>query len=347
MPKTPRIPPIRPIDILAFDGVQLLDLAGPLQVFASANDLSGAVPPYAPRIVSASGGNVVTSAGLPLATQVFGPPDVPLDTLLVPGGRGVDAAAKDPALLRWILTRATLARRTASVCTGAFLLAQAGLLDGRRVVTHWHFCAQLAQRFPELRVEPDPIFIEDGPIWTSAGITAGIDLALALVERDCGRPLALAVARHLVVFLKRPGGQSQFSAALSLQSVDQNFDALNAWITEHLDEPLGIGRLAAQAGMSDRSFARHYRAKVGVTPAEAVERLRVDAARRLLGDEAMAVKRVARRCGFGSEETMRRAFLRRLGTSPNAYRARFAGQAEAVPRRQTAGSRMVSPQTSP
>ena len=206
--------------------------------------------------------------------------------------------------------RATRARRVASVCTGAFLLAAAGVLDGRRAATHWMYCAKLARRFPAVRVEPDPIFVCDGPVWTSAGVTAGIDLALALVEEDLGRSVALAVARYLVVFLKRPGGQAQFSAALALQAAEDKFGALHDWINGHLADDLSLSVLADQAGMSERSFSRHYAEATGQTPARAIERLRVEAARRLLSDSRLPVKRIAQRCGFGSEETMRRRFLR-------------------------------------
>ena len=234
------------------------------------------------------------------------------------------AAASDPALVAWLAARAASARRVASVCTGAWLLGASGLLDGRRAATHWSFCAQFAEAFPAVRVEPDPIFLRDGPIWTSAGVTAGIDLALALLEEDFGRELALAVARHLVVFLKRPGGQAQFSAALTLQTAKDRFGALHDWIGTHLAEELSLPILAGQAGMSERSFSRRYAEETGVTPARAVERLRVEAARRLLLESRAPVKRIARQCGFGSEETMRRSFLRLISATPQDYRARFS-----------------------
>ena len=336
MPERPRFPPIGParlVEVLAFPGVQLLDVAGPLQVFASANDLAreaGAAPPYAPRVVAAEGAPVVASAGLGLvAAPLPDPEGAEVDTLVVAGGFGTYAAAEDAALIAWLRARAARARRIASVCTGAFLLGAAGLLDGRRAVTHWTRCAALARRFPAAHVEADPIFIQDGPVWTSAGITAGIDLALALLERDLGHAAALAVARHLVVFLKRPGGQAQFSAALSLQHAHGGgagrFAALHAWTADHLAADLSLPALAARAGMSERSFVRHHRAETGTTPARAVERLRVEAARGLLVDAPrLPAKRVAARCGFGSEETMRRAFLRVLATTPQGYRERFA-----------------------
>jgi transcriptional regulator GlxA family with amidase domain len=247
-----------------------------------------------------------------------------LDTVIVAGGWGVNAACENRSLVEWLRVRSKAAQRTASVCSGAFLLATAGLLDGRRAVTHWQRCSEFAERFPQVRLDPDPIFVRDGDVWTSAGVTAGIDLALALVEIDLGRETVLAVARQLVVFLKRPGGQSQFSAALSLQGNDRRFDQLHAWIMENLSGTLSLAVLAEHANMSTRSFARHYRQATGRTPARAVEDIRIEMARRLL-EEGLPVARVSRRCGFGSEETMRRAFLRTFATSPNAYRERFAG----------------------
>jgi transcriptional regulator GlxA family with amidase domain len=328
MPKSPRSPPnqIRVIDVLTYPAVQLLDVTGPVQVFASANDLvaaAGGVPPYSIRVVAESGKGGTTSAGVALAAGPLTPGGEALDTLLVAGGEGAEAAAENPVLVEWVQQRAEQARRVASVCTGAFLLAAAGLLDGRRAATHWKYCTRLAQRFPSVRVEPDPIFLRDGPIWTSAGVTAGIDLALALVEEDLGRSVALAVARYLVVFLKRPGGQAQFSATLALQAAEDKFGALHDWINSHVADDLSLSVLADQAGMSERSFSRHYAEATGQTPARAVERLRVEAARRLLSESRIPVKRIAQRCGFGSEETLRRSFVRLLAVTPQDYRDRF------------------------
>ncbi len=279
--------------------------------------------PYALRVVSQGGQGVTASAGVALASGPLTPIEELLDTLLVAGGEGAEAAADNHVLVDWVRERATQARRVASVCTGAFLLAAAGLLDGRRAATHWMYCAELAQRFPAVRVEPDPIFVRDGAVWTSAGVTAGIDLALALVEEDLGRAAALAVARYLVVFLKRPGGQAQFSAALALQAAEDKFGALHAWISGHLADDLSLSVLADQAAMSERSFSRHYAEATGQTPARAIERLRVEAARRLLSETRLPVKRISQRCGFGSEETMRRSFLRLLAVTPQDYRDRF------------------------
>jgi transcriptional regulator GlxA family with amidase domain len=330
VPPSPHFPPNEPlrVEALLFPSVQLLDVAGPLQVFASANDLAiaaGGSAPYAIRVVSIGRGPVLTSAGVALETAPRPRPDAPIDTFIVPGGQGIPEAASDTAVLGWIQSRADVARRVASVCTGAFLLAASGLLGGRRSVTHWAFCAELARRYPSVRVETDPIFVRDGSVWTSAGVTAGVDLALALVEDDLGRAAALAVARYLVVFLKRPGGQAQFSAALSLQTPEDPFDGLHAWVASHLTDDLSLPVLARKAGMSERSLSRRYAEATGVTPARAVERLRVEAARRLLAERSMPIKRVAARCGFGSEETLRRSFHRLLGTTPAEYRARFGG----------------------
>ena len=328
-PTSPRFPPNgrRIVEVLAYPSVKLLDVTGPIQVFASANAFmaqAGEATPYAIRIVAQGGDRVEASGGVELAVHPLSPVDAALDTLLIAGGEGIAAAAADSVLIDWVRERAKKSRRTASVCTGAFLLAASGMLDGRRAVTHWAFCAELARRFPAIRVEPDPIFVQDGAVWTSAGVTSGIDLALALVEEDLGRAAALAVARYLVVFLKRPGGQAQFSEFLFLQTTDDKFGALHDWISHHLGGDLSLPVLARQAGMSERSFSRHYAEATGQTPARAIERLRVQGARHLLSETRLPVKRISQRCGFGSEETMRRSFLRLLDTTPQDYRARFA-----------------------
>ncbi|WP_225647349.1 GlxA family transcriptional regulator [Bradyrhizobium australafricanum] len=328
-PTSPRFSPNRrrSIEVLAYPAVQLLDVTGPLQVFATANALAakaGNAEPYEVRVVAKDGPSVESSAGVGLAVHPLPAIDTAVDTLVIPGGDGVNAAAADAVLVDWVRERAGQARRTASVCTGAFLLATSGVLDGRRAATHWGFCAELAERFPDVRVEPDPIFVRDGSFWTSAGVTSGIDLALALVEEDLGRTAALAVARYLVVFFKRPGGQAQFSEILSLQATDDRFSALHDWISNHLAGDLSLSTLAKQAGMSERSFSRHYAEATGLTPARAIERLRVEGARHLLSETRLPIKRISQRCGFGSEETMRRSFLRLLSTTPRDYRARFA-----------------------
>jgi transcriptional regulator GlxA family with amidase domain len=320
MPKTPRSPPNgrRIVEVLAYPSVKLLDVTGPIQVFASANAFmaqAGEATPYSIRIVAQSGERVEASGGVELAVHPLSPIDALFDTLVIAGGEGVSTAAEDTVLIDWVRERAKQARRTASVCTGAFLLAASGMLDDRRAVMHWAFCGELARRFPRVRVEPDPIFVQDGAIWTSAGVTVGIDLALALVEEDLGRSVALAIARYLVVFLKRPGGQAQFSEFLSLQAAEDKFGVLHDWISNHLADDLSLPVLAREAGMSERSLSRHYAEATGLTPARAIERLRVQGARHLLAETRLPVKRISQRCGFGSEETMRRSFLRLLNTT--------------------------------
>lgn len=324
MPNNPHILPSasRTIEIVAFPDIQILDLTGPLQVFACANELTKStqnVPPYRLKVVSAEGGAVQSSAGLPVLTEPLSDTISPLDTILLPGGMGVSNAARDAHLTGWIKQRAMAARRIVSICSGAFLAAACGLLDNRRAVTHWERCEELADLHPDVHVEYDPIFIQDGPIWTSAGVTAGIDLCLALVEDDLGREVALAIARDLVVYLKRSGGQSQYSAVLSLQA-SEVFSELHSWIIENLDRDLSITVLAAQCGMSERNFARKYVSETGITPARGVERLRTETARSLLADTALPIKSVAVRCGFASEEGLRRSFSRAFSMSPNEYR---------------------------
>jgi transcriptional regulator GlxA family with amidase domain len=354
MPIEPQIPPTpHRIAILAFPDVQLLDVTGPFQVFASANRLAedtGQTPPYALSVVSATPGLsvvsatpglsvvsatpglsvasgtpglIVSSSGLALLAEALPAADQRLDTLIIAGGPGVRTAYRDRALVDWVRQRAGVTPRVASVCTGAFLLAATGLLNGRRATTHWSRCAELAAEFPAVRVEQDPIYVNDGTVWTSAGVTAGIDMALALLQADLGRTAATAVARHLVVFAKRPGGQAQFSAGLALAGSDATFDDLHAWMQQNLRGNLAVPALAQRAGMSERSFVRHYRQITGTTPARAVERVRVEAARQALGDTGLSMKRIARDCGFGSEETMRRSFVRILAVPPHAYRERF------------------------
>jgi transcriptional regulator GlxA family with amidase domain len=315
---------MRRIEILAFDNAQLLDITGPLQVFTSANET--AHEPDQPKpykaIVVAEKTQTQTSSGLSLITTPLTDTDTPLDTLIIAGGWGVNKACENLELIEWVRRRATNARRIASVCSGAFLLAEAGLLDGRRAATHWNRCKEFAKRFPQVKLEPDPIFVQDGQIWSSAGVTAGIDLSLALVEADLGRTLALSVARELVVFLKRPGGQAQFSTALQLQEGGQRFDRLHGWIMDNLRADLSLPTLAEQANMSARSFSRHYLKATGRTPARAVEDIRIEAARRLL-EEGLTVHQARMRCGFSSEETMRRNFMRKFGTTPQAFRDHF------------------------
>ncbi|HSV06921.1 MAG TPA: GlxA family transcriptional regulator [Candidatus Binatus sp.] len=316
----------RRIAIVAYPDFQLLDVTGPLEVFAQAARFLATSPPaYTVEILTSGPRPLVSSSGVRLVPdgRTVGSPGG-IDTLMVAGGPGVAAAVGDRALVAWVRRTARRVRRLASVCSGTFLLARAGLLDGRRATTHWQVCDQLARLYPRVMVERDPIFVRDRGVYTSAGVTAGMDLALALVEEDHGRELALRVARQLVMFLKRPGGQSQFSAQLAVQSADREpLRELQAWIADHLDGELAVPTLAAQVAMSERNFARVFRREVGCTPARFVERARVEGARRRLEESSDGVDVIAGQCGFASPEVMRRAFLRLLGVPPSAYRGRF------------------------
>jgi transcriptional regulator GlxA family with amidase domain len=322
--------PARRVVVIAFPGVQSLDVTGPVEVFASANDRERRRE-YAITLASADGRPVRTSSGLSLVPDAA-VSDVrgPVDTLVVAGGDGTAAALADRVLIAAVGRLARRARRVTSVCSGAFLLAEAGLLDGRRATTHWSACAVLARRYPAIEVDPDPIFTRDGNVWTSAGVTAGMDLALALVEDDLGRDTALDIARRLVLFLRRPGSQSQFSAQLAAQIAErEGLRSVQRWIADHPGDDLSVARLADRSGMSVRHFARSFRDEVGVTPARYVEHARLEAARRLLEEADDGVEAIARRCGFGTAETMRRAFVRALHLSPAEYRRRFRTAASA------------------
>jgi transcriptional regulator GlxA family with amidase domain len=331
----------RRIAILIYDGIQSLDLTGPLEAFATANRLlaySGAAAAYTIEVIAPRGGTVTGLSGLRVvADRSCAELRGRADTLIVAGG-DVRGIMRDRAMLRWVVRASRRVRRLASVCSGAFLLAEAGLLDGRRATTHWGVVAQLARRYPQITVEPDLIFVRDGNVYTSAGVTAGIDLALALVEEDLGHETALAVARQLVVFLKRPGGQSQFSSALAAQAVAPGpLKDLPEWIVANLRSNLSVEALAARAAMSPRHFARVFREETGVTPAKFVEGARLDAARRFLEDDALGLEDVAARCGFGSAEHMRRTFQRHLKVVPIDYRKRFHRRPAALPERVGAG----------
>lgn len=314
-------PPAAPRDVLflIYPGAQPIDLSGPFQAFASANEEAGG-DRYRLTIAAIEPGLIALEGGLPVLAAA--PPSAAPDTLLIPGGPGVHAVRRSGALLTAIRGMAMGARRVCSVCTGTFLLAEAGLLEGREATTHWRSCERLAAEFPGIRVRPDPIWVRDGAIWSSAGVTAGIDLALALIEEDLGAPLAVQVARRLVVYMRRPGGQAQFSAPLALQASDA-FAPLLAWAGENLHLPLGAEALAERAGMTPRSFHRHFMARTGTTPAKAVERLRLDRACALMETTRMTNAAVARGVGFGTEARMRKAFARAFGVGPADWRARF------------------------
>ena len=315
---------MRRIVIVAFPGVQTLDVVGPTEVFATADRLRGGGQ-YRVEMVASSADAITTGSGLRLlphraAAAVRGP----LDTLLVAGGGGVEQALDDDRLVRWLRSAAPRARRVASVCTGSFLLAEAGLLDRRRATTHWAACEELARRHPEIEVERSPIYVRDGDVYTSAGVTAGIDLALALVEDDLGAATAREVARWLVLFLRRPGDQAQFSGRPDWRPAEREpLRELQGWIAENLTEDLSVPALAERAFMSPRNFARAFRREVGLTPAAYVESVRLERARAELEEGETPVEAVAALCGFGTVETMRRAFQRRFNVNPAAYRSRF------------------------
>ena len=325
----PSAKPIR-VAIVAYEGVSLLDLSGPLEALRVASthpNHLGTSLIYECSVISVRGGPVMTADGVSLVTMPVDALDgLTIDTLIVPGACNVDDVCRDNELIDWVRRRAPGCRRVCSVCVGTFLLAEAGLLNGRRVVTHWMHCGLLSSRYPKITVEPDAIYLRDGTIWSSAGVTTGIDLALALIEQDCGRPVAMHVARVLVVYLRRMGGQSQYSALLAAQveSASDAFTELERWIVENLTADLRVERLAERAGMSPRNFARRYTETRQRTPARAVEAIRVDAARRALEETDNRIDEIARRCGFSDEEHMRGAFARHVGIAPRAYRARFA-----------------------
>ena len=312
----------RRVVIVAFDGVQPLDVVGPAEVFHTATRIKP--PGYTVEVVAPDATPLRASSVSLAPDRAIASCRGPIDTLICAGGTGVREAARDERLVRWLARAAGRSRRTASVCTGAFLLARAGLLDGRRATTHWSACATLARGYPRIAVEPDPIFVKDGDVYTSAGVTAGMDLALALVDEDHGRDLALEVARWLVLFLRRPGGQAQFSAQLAAQAAEREpLRELQGWIPDNLDADLSVPALARRVAMSERNFARAFRREVGMTPAAYVETSRVESARIALETGSEPIELLARRTGFGTVETMRRAFRRRLGVSPGDYRNRF------------------------
>ncbi len=327
---------MRRIAILAVDQCQGLDVMGPLEVFHGASAAlrrSGARDPgYEAFVVGVNRAPVRTESGLRLLPEetlasASAPGALPLDTFLVAGGPGVEAAIERPATLAGIRRCARRAKRTASVCTGAFLLAASGLLDGRRATTHWAYCDMLARHFPGVTVEREPLFVHDTGVWTTAGVTAGIDLALALVAEDFGHELAAQVARWLVVFVRRSGGQPQMSAQLAAQAAERpDLRDLLAWISEHIEEDLSLPALARRTAMSVRNFARVFREETGATPARYVERIRIEVARRVLESSKKSVEEVAEATGFASPEGLRRAFARCVGASPSEYRARAVGQ---------------------
>ena len=311
------------VAVVTFPSAQILDVTGPLEVFSSATRLVPGAE-YRTRVVSASGGPVRASSGLSFDTTPLTDVPGPVDTLVVAGGRDMDEACADEELVGHVRRLASGARRITSVCSGAFLLAAGGLLDGRRATTHWAECQLLATAYPRVSVDGDAIYVRDGDVWTSAGVTAGIDLALALVAEDHGARAAATVARHLVVYLRRSGGQAQFSSLLAAQAASREpLRDLLAWLPDHLTADLTVPALARRVHLSERQFSRVFRAELDATPSQHVETLRVEAACRLLETTGHAVDHIARICGFGAPETMNRAFRRRLNTTPGDHRHHF------------------------
>ena len=321
----------RRIVFVSGPNVEILDLVGPLQVFARASDMykrasPASLPIYSVEVVSISASrSLFANCGVRvIADRTFREVRGKIDTLLVAGGDAIEQNEINPEAVRWLKRISPRIRRVGSVCTGAMLLARAGLLDGRRATTHWNWCQTLIKRAPRARVERDPIFVRDENVYTSAGVTAGMDLALALVEEDHGSRLALQVARNLVLYLRRPGGQSQFSAALSLQLTDRKpLLELEAWVLDNLQKALTVPLLAQRVAMSPRNFARVFTKEMKTTPAKFVERLRVEAARRRLEESHNSMETIADECGFGNVNSMRNVFQRTLKIAPGQYRRHF------------------------
>lgn len=319
--------------MLAFENCQVLDVTGPLEILAAANDLNPAAPAYRLTLVAKRKGPFMTTSGLKLVAdagfdELAARERASVDTFMIAGGDGTLDAMRDKAFLAFAKAAARQAPRVATVCSGSIILAATGLLNGRRATTHWNNCNAMARGFPEVTVERDAIYVRDGKFWTSAGVTAGMDLAIALVEQDCGREAALSIARRHVLYMMRPGGQSQFSAALAAQAAPGGKAAKAvAYALQNLTRDLGIAALAEAAGLSERTLVRAFRSELKTTPAAFVRDARLDMARRKLAEPGVSAARVARDCGFMSEEVMRRAFQRRLGVSPTDYRARFVTSA--------------------
>jgi transcriptional regulator GlxA family with amidase domain len=323
------LPKVRHVAIIAVPPARMLDVVGPAEVFADANKLHGGEPVYEIEIIAAAEDRAVpTQIGVPiLAHRTYRELHGPVDTLLVAGGEWPPDKRHSPDFLSWLREQSRKVRRLGSVCTGALVLADADLLNGRPATTHWNWCNELVQKHPLVKVDPDPIYVRDKNVYTSAGVTAGIDLALALVEEDLGASVALQIARMMVVFLRRSGGQSQFSATLAAQTCESRpLRDLLAWMAGNVTRDLSVASLAQRAAMSPRNFARVFKQQVGETPAQHIENLRLEAARRQLETSSLSSEQVAEASGFSSAEILRRTFARRLGITPGQYRASF-GQA--------------------
>lgn len=320
---------VRRVVILIYPGVTLLDVAGPAQTFSSANNVEadGEHPRYKVVLTSLHGGPVMTDSGIEMTTESLSTvAKQPIDTLIVAGGNGVFEVLEEDCLVDWIKAQSGKSRRTASTCMGSFLIAEAGLLNGKRVTTHWRQIPEMRRRYPDVVVEKEPLFVRNGDLWSSAGVTAGIDLALAMVEDDLGHDAAMQVAQALVVFFKRPGGQPQFSNVLMAQKQDDDgtFSALNAWIMGNLQNDLSVENLAKRVAMSPRTFSRLYKKRTGCTPAKSVEMMRVDTAKRQLERSVDPLATIAFKSGFHDEQGLRRAFRRHVGISPSDYREKFS-----------------------
>ena len=314
------------INFLVFSDMNLLDFSGPLEVFVTANRLSeeyGSSEPYNINIFSSNSEPFVMVSGLKIVTNPLPKPDMDVDTLVIPGGFGVHSASQDSELLSWVASHSVNARRVVSICSGAFILAACGLLDNRRAVTHWSVTSEFSHCYPNVKVERDPIFIQDGSVWTSAGVTAGIDLALALVEDDLGHKISLEIAKNLVMFTRRSGGQHQFSSIIKLQSESKVFDKLHSWVYANLHKKLTITALAEYMNMSERNFARVYKLKTGQSPAKSIEKIRLKAAQHLLENTELPLNRIVNECGYNCEATLRRNFINEFGNTPLQYRKLF------------------------
>ena len=319
----------RLIVFLAYEDMNLLDLTGPLQAFVTANRMgedNRGIPMYETVVASVPGGRVTSSAGLAVETLALAALEGrSIDTLISAGGCKGEEFIACPKLVTWIAANASNVRRLCSVCTGTFVLAAAGQLRGRKVATHWAWVERLKLLHPDLEVDADALFVKDGAVWTSAGVTAGIDMSLALIEADYGHRIAIQTARQLVMFIKRTGGQSQFSTPLATQTHDKgNFASLHAWISAHIHEDLSVTRLATQSNMSLRTFFRSYTAAIGRTPAKTVEAFRMEAACRALESTGLPLKAICKQVGYSEEQNLRRVFLRNFGVNPLQYRARFS-----------------------
>lgn len=318
------------IVIVVYPGVTLLDAAGPAQVFSSANDMlrrAGKETAYTLLLASPLGGDIQTDTGIVLKTvSLQAASEQPIDTMIISGGVGVFDLLEEEKFLKWVVARHEECRRVATTCMGAFVTAKAGLLEGACVATHWRYTEELQSQHPEISVQKDPIFVRSGKMWSAAGVTSGIDLAIAMIEEDHDHRVAMQVAQSLVVFFKRPGGQAQFSNVLNVQRQDEagTFSELHAWIAENLKNDLAVEILAQRVGMSPRSFARRYKERTGLTPARSVEMMRVDSAKRMLELEpTLPLAKIARNSGLADEQRLRRAFVRHIGIPPLDYRAKF------------------------